>query len=544
MSIVTENALTGEDPAQVTIGGAGDPTNLGFCREFSVNVGETVTFSCHGTGTVLDIYRIGYYGGSGWRKVTTLTNTATSQPNPVVIPDTNGATTCTAWSVTASWTVPSDATSGLYVGVLRKATLNDASYIPFVVRNDALVADIIVKTSDTTWGLAYNYYGTPASPFTGKSLYGSGGPVSAGGAESRSYAVTYHRPIITRQGVSQTYWLNAESPLIRYLERNGYNVKYVSSKDVDVDPTVLNNSKIVISSGHDEYWSDGMRNAFEAYRDSGKHMLFMSGNEVFWRTRFNGDRSIMYCYKDTLSATPPMDPITWTGTWKDTRWANRRPENLLTGTDFRMNGINHRSPVLSSGASFASHPVWRNSALLSANQTLTNVVGFEADSMLPVQTAPSAVILAGQNFNIDGSYANDNGSAYTGNGTLVWGVVSQRYPSGGVVVGFGTCQWAWALDANHDRDATPVAPAAQQFTINLLRDLGAAPATLMAGMTLSAPVSLDNYGTIPGSNPDPEPDPDPDPPSGDTIQIIRNGNGVQHWLYDYTGQELEARKRV
>ena len=107
--------------------------------------------------------------------------------------------------------------------------------------------------------------------------------------------------------------------------------------------------------------------------------------------------------------------------------------------------------ILSTSAGYASHPVWRNSALVTTNQTLTNVVGFEADSMLPVKEAPHAVILAAQNINIDGSYANDNGQVYSGDGTLVWGIISQRYDSGAVVVGFGTCQWSWALDSVHDR---------------------------------------------------------------------------------------------
>lgn len=632
MSIATENALTGSPDTEWSISGAGDTANLGFAREFSVNVGQTINFSCHGTGTVLDIYRIGYYGGLGWRKVAALTNTATTQPNPVVVAGTNGATTCTAWSTTASWAVPSNATSGLYVGVYRNGAGNNASYIPFVVRDDALVADVVVKTSDTTWALAYNTYGSAAAPLGGSSLYGSPGALFD--APNRAHFGSYHRPIVTRGNVPQTYWLNAEAPLIRFLERNGYNVKYVSSKDVDANAAVLNNAKMFISSGHDEYWSDGMRNAVEGFRDSGKHCLFMSANEVFWRIRFDAQRTGVYCYKDTLPGPgthvsgEPLDPVSWTGTWKDTRWAGRKPENTITGTDFRMNGVINFTPVLSSGASFVSHPVWRNSALTTTSQTLTNVVGFEADSMLPVQTAPSAVILAAQNINIDGRYANDNGSDYTGNGTLVWGIISQRYPSGGVVVGFGTCQWAWALDAVHDRESTPVNTAAQQFTINLLRDLGAAPATLMSGMTLSAPASLDSYGIDPnGPDPDTTPPSAPTgltasnlaatsftlnwtastdavgvtaydiyldavlagttgtttanltgltaataysvtvkakdaagnvsaastalpvttsaaPPPGELIQIIRNGNGVRHWLYNYTGQEMEARRRV
>lgn len=502
MGVVEENALPGAPESEYLIAGAGDLNNLGFCREFSVNVGETATFSCHGGGTIIDIYRIGYYEGLGWRKVASITNTPNTQPAPAVVPGANGGTTCTAWSVTASWAVPADTTSGLFIGVFRNSDGNNASWIPFVVRDDALQADVIVKTSDTTWALAYNHFDTMASPLTGKSYYGDNGTMQAPG--NRAHYATYHKPIVTRAHVVQTYWTNAELPLIRFLERNGYKVKYVSSKDVDRDPTVLDKSNMAISSGHDEYYSDGMRNALEAYRDSGKHLLFMSANEVFWRIRFDTERNGAWCYKDTMNGPgdhiggTPLDPVSWTGTWKDTRWPGRKPENTLTGTDFRMNGVREFTPVLSKSATFASHPVWRNSALLTADQTLTNAVGFEADSMKPVLEAPRAVVLAAQTFNINGAYANDNGQNYDGNGNLLWGIVSQRYDSGAVVVGFATCQWAWLLDNKHDRlEGTPVNAAARQFTVNLLRDLGAPPESLMAGMVLSAPANLDAYGVLP-----------------------------------------------
>lgn len=499
MSILSENLLTGAPSSEWTISGAGDTTNLGFAREFSVNVGETVNFSCHGAGTVLDIYRIGWYGGAGWHKVTSLTNTATTQPDPATVTGTNGGIACTAWTATASWAVPSSATSGLYIGVYRNSAGNNASYIPFVVRDDALVADIVVKTCDTTWALAYNYYGTPASPLTGKSVYGSGGPL--GDITTRAHYGSYHRPIITRDGVPQTYWLNAEAPMIRFLERNGYNVKYVSSKDIDIDPTVVDKAKILVSSGHDEYWSDTMRSTFEGFRDAGKHVLFMSGNEVFWRVRFADDHSGMYVFKDSMTgpgthvAGTALDPVSWTGTWKDTRWPGRKPENTLTGTDFRMNGVHDHDATLLSSAAFVQHPVWDNTALRSADQTLQKTIGMEADRMMPTRPTASSKILAAATVNIDGSYADDNGQNYAGNGDLVWGVVSQRYNSGAVVVGFGTCQWSWNLDATHDRITAATNASAQQFMINLLRDLGALPASIMSGLTVGITNSLDVYGT-------------------------------------------------
>lgn len=503
-SIEEENAKPGAFSNEYTISGVGDTTNLGFAREFSVNAGDTIEFSCHGDGTVLDIYRIGWYDGRGWRQVASLENIATQQPDPNVITDSNGGVECSNWSVTASWEVPAEALSGLFVGVYRNVALNNASYIPFLVRNDARTADVAYKTSDSTWALAYNYYGTPASPLTGKSVYGSGGPL--GSISTRTHAVSYHRPIVTREGVPQTYWMACEAPMIRFLERNGIDMKYVASRDVDAGVSVLANTKIAVSNGHDEYWSDGMRDTFEAYRDAGGNVLFFSGNEVFWRTRFDAERNTMWCYKDTMDGPgphvggTPLDPISWTGTWKDTRFGGRKPEHLLTGTDFRMNGVNDYAATFYQSGDYASHPFWRDTTITSGNFTVNGIIGFEADEMLPTQPEGSHITLANHTFNIDGKRADDNGQSYNGNGDLNWGVVSQRYASGAVVVGFGTCQWSWGLDATHDRGGNYTNANMQQATLNLFADLGAVPATTMSGLVTPTPVgSLDVYGVIPDS---------------------------------------------
>ena len=41
-----------------------------------------------------------------------------------------------------------------------------------------------------------------------------------------------------------------------------------------------------LSVGHDEYWSGGQRANVEAARDAGVHLAFFSGNEIFWKTRW------------------------------------------------------------------------------------------------------------------------------------------------------------------------------------------------------------------------------------------------------------------
>lgn len=518
IDVVTENALAGTwtfAQMQPTTG-QGDLTVAGFARKISYNIGETVSFCVTGGSTQIQIFRVGWYGGVGFRRVATITNTPVTQPNGSTVAGSYGGTSMTAWSTTATWPIPVAAVSGVYMAMIRNAANTDAFYATFVVRDDDAVADIIYKTSDTTWGAAYNNWGTIAAP-NGKNLYGSG--TGVGNIIDRCTMVSYHRPVITRGSVRQTYWWACELPLIRFLERNGYSVKYISSVDLDKNGASMLSGKgsIFMSSGHDEYWTTPMREAVEEWRDiSGGHSIFMSGNEVFWRARFEyvGDETRLWCYKDTMpnpTGAPsrlsgePFDPVTWTGTWKDTRWPNHKPEWFLTGTDFGMNGVFDYDAVIPKNP-YGGIKVWGGSSLVDNDITLTGVLGFEADHSHPTQPVGSYSILASYTRAASGGLADSNGENYNVPGNINWGVVAQRYASGALTVGFGTCQWSWALDSTHDRGSAVTSLPAQMFTVNLLNDLGAQPQTLMGGILLRAITPLDEYGVIPGTVAPPPPD--------------------------------------
>jgi hypothetical protein len=512
INVVAENAIPGTYTLQQMLPGSptGDMSVAGFCRSPSKNIGETIQFSVDGPATVIRIFRMGYYNGINFREVDTIVNTPTTQPAPTVIPNSNGATSASNWSVTAEWDIPLTAVSGIYFAMIRNAANNDAFYAgPFVVRDDSAEADIIYKTSDATWGSAYNYYGTKATP-RGKNFYGIGG---VGNIMERAYAASYHRPILTRGEVIQTYIWACELPLVAFLERNGYSVKYITSVDLDQQGvSILNNGKIFLSSGHDEYWSQNMWDAAESFRDdTGGHSIFMSGNEVFWRTRFeyDGDEVIQWCYKDTMPGPAgvtrnpgePLDPVTWTGTWIDTRWVGGTPTEELTNTRFGMNGVYDYDAIVP----WSNHKVWWASPLHDlpmASLTIPQVIGFEADHLTQVGPDESFRVLANYTRSAPGGLSDANGQRYDIPGNIEWGIGSRRFESGAVTVGFGTCQWAWSLDTTHERGfGVPANDSARQFTINLLNDLGAAPGTLMAGRSLLPVNSLNEYGLIPGAEP-------------------------------------------
>jgi hypothetical protein len=171
-AIVLENQKPGSPRSEWDLAGAATGNIEGFTTNISYNVGQRVDFKIDTSSTNyrVDIYRLGYYGGAGARKVATLQHqgAAPVQPDALVEAST-GMVDAGNWSVTDSWTMPADAVSGVYVAKLvrQDGTFGEA-HVPFIVRNEASTSDIVFQTSDLTWQ-AYNGWG-------GANVYGGNGP--------------------------------------------------------------------------------------------------------------------------------------------------------------------------------------------------------------------------------------------------------------------------------------------------------------------------------------------------------------------------------
>jgi VCBS repeat-containing protein len=496
-AIVAENCQDGSPPSEWDLpGGASDVTIQGFSTDISVNVGGTIYFkiSTPSTSYKIDIYRVGYYGGNGARKIATIAPSATlPQTQPACLTDSaTGLIDCGNWGISASWAVPADAVSGVYVAHLVRQDVNSqGSHIVFVVRNDSSTSDLIVQTSDTTWQ-AYNNYG-------GNSLY-VGNPVG------RAYKVSYNRPIWTREaGDARSFFFSAEYPLIRWLESNGYDVSYMSGVDVDRYGSRLLQHKVYISSGHDEYWSGDQRKKVEAARDKGVHLAFISGNQVFWKTRWessvdgsNAPYRTLVCYKETR-ANAKIDPTTaWTGTWRDPRFTppsdGGRPENALSGVMFNIDA--DRLDTIQVPSEDGQMRFWRNTSL--ANQAPGAVaslipasLGYEWDEDVDNGFRPAGLIRLSTTQLAVSSYLQDWGQNVDW-GTGTHHMTLYRASSGALVFGAGTVRWAWGLDGQHDNQITTPDSDMQQATVNLFADMGVQPATLQFGLlpaTKSADIS-------------------------------------------------------
>lgn len=500
--IVAENCLAGNPPSDWDVSGAGDPSIQGFATDISVDLGETVFFKVdtNAPDYRLDIYRLGYYGGQGARKVATVAPSATlPQVQPSCLEESStGLIDCGNWSVSASWTVPADATSGVYVAKAVRADTSGASHIPFVVRDDAGTSDVLFQTADTTWQ-AYNTYG-------GNSLYTGTGPGTGGSADGRAYAVSYNRPFNTRSVANGQDWLfNSEYPMIRWLEANGYDVSYFTGIDADRFGSLIPNHRAFLSVGHDEYWSGDQRANVEAARDAGVHLAFFSGNEVFWKTRWepsvDGSGTpyrTLVCYKDTHenAVIDPAAPI-WTGTWRDPRFSppgdGGNPENALTGTIFTVNA--GATTSIRVPAEDGKMRLWRNTSIanLPPGSTATlpfGTLGYEWDEDLDNGFRPPGIVRMSTTTVTGAPVLVDYGSTF-GSGEATHHLTLYRAASGALVFGAGTVQWSWGLDANHDRGSEPPDVRMQQATVNLFADMGMQPETLQPGL-VAATASSDS----------------------------------------------------
>jgi hypothetical protein len=483
--ISCENSKPGNPPSEWQVGNGADPSIVGFATKMSVAPGQTVDFKIKTDATAyrIDIYRLGYYGGNGARKWATITPSATlPQSQPACAFDASTRLTdCGNWAVSASWAVPSTAVSGVYTAVMTRADNSHQNQIPFLVRDDSSHSDMLFQTSDETWQ-AYNGYG-------GYSLYA---PSLAG----RAYKVSYNRPIGTSGGDAL---FDAEYAMVRWLEKNGYDVSYFSGLDTARRGSELLNHRVFLSVGHDEYWSGEQRANVEAARAAGVNLAFFSGNEVFWKTRWEPsidgsntpDRTLV-SYKETLAGAKIDPSPQWTGTWRDPRFSppsdGGRPENALTGTLFAVNG--YRTDAISVPASYGNLRLWRNTAIASlapgtSYQFAPGTLGYEWDQDTDNGHRPAGLIdLSSTTVDVP-AYLQDFGGAYAP-GTATHSLTMYRASSGALVFGAGTVQWSWGLDSNHSvAGGTPAPPDSnmQQATVNLFADMHAQPATLQSNLT-------------------------------------------------------------
>ena len=286
--MLTKTDITANEPVELWR----SPRIEGYCSETSVAAGEAlkVMVSANPVSEFdLEIFRTGYYGGTGGRSMKKFTSLqGKTQPDPEI--GEHRLREC-KWEPSVEFEIPKDWLSGVYLGKLTAKKGGVQSYVIFIVR-DERPCDLLFQCSDLTW-LAYNSW-----PTNEYSLYHNDANGYTGYKKRKKWStdaadtgwVSFDRPysqfcqdhlVKNPKSVGTGEFLLWEFPLSYWIEQQGYDVSYISNVDTHTDGPGLKRAKGFISVGHDEYWTREMYDNVSAARDAGVNLAFLSGNSVW-----------------------------------------------------------------------------------------------------------------------------------------------------------------------------------------------------------------------------------------------------------------------
>jgi N,N-dimethylformamidase beta subunit-like protein/VCBS repeat protein len=424
------------------------------------------------------LFRTGWYSGRGARAMVDGDVTGHAQPAPTASAPLKAVRA--GWARSFSFRVPNEAVSGVYALRLDSKATGKGFFVTFVVRQHDRAAAILFDRADFT-DEAYNDWD---------------GGANQSSAYKGAFYVSFDRPLrsVGALGIYSysSGYFTYEYSMVRWLERQGYDVAYVS--DVDVHQGVdLSQARVFLSVGHNEYWSGAMRDHVEHARDAGLNLAFFGSDAVDGEIRFaTGDpRSFSRTISDSNArknefANKPLD-------LKLPPHAN--PSDSLTGTHY-TSWCSTAHPECTGDPTaklrFADdfviampeHPIFRG---IDASVPLRQVVGYEYEAAYGASDQlPFQLQLVGQT---DGLHLPEQAV-----------MVAYRATSGALVANLGSMHWNHALDEWAGRAAIRATGgerpcstgeadcfsrhdlAAEQVTMNILSDMGVVAATPLASL--------------------------------------------------------------
>lgn len=374
--------------------------------------------------------------------------------------------------------IPCDWESGAYVALFVPigneagsdpviSPLSEAAAL-FVVKSRTPNRKILYKLPLFTYH-AYNEIGDPCGSFyTGGysklTLHRPGAGV--GGRPWDHYFPDFYDTSSPRQ----TFW-HWDARFIGWLERTGIAVDYCTDLDIHKNlGNFLPSYRLLLSAGHDEYWSEAMRRNVEAFVETGGNIAFFSGNTCWWRVHLVDGNSTLVCDK-TAGADDNR---------KRDQWFDFDPENRLTGVSHR-NGGGHwwgRRDPLGYTVQHATHWIFEGTGLRDGDVFGADhaLVGYECDgaavSDRPDENGfvvPRHDDGTPETFTILGigrlgpEWAQDP-EGFPGGRTATMGI----YNNNGIVFTAATTDWPRVLAAGE--------PHAARITENVLRRLGSGDA--------------------------------------------------------------------
>jgi hypothetical protein len=388
----------------------------------------------------IEIYRVGSYGPASTRRQVYRSEVieVEFQETPVT-----AAATGAGWVSAMSVTETAEWASGVYtIDVVGEDGKRDTNVASIVVTDRKRSGDILVKIPTNTHQ-AYNKWG-------GHSLY------KAELFGARGAIVSFDRPTYHAFFDYEYYFVTWLDNLAK---RENLSVSYISDFDLHTDQSWPDGYELLVSVGHDEYWSKEMFDAVERRLFAqGKNLLNLGANTAYWQIRYGDvDRPPeggesgrqMICYKSTddpIALRVPDAKLLVTGRFRDD---NRRPETMLLGVGYESwfppYDPARRYPyrVVDTSLPFFAGTGWK------VGESINDIVGYEWDNRDPegdgsrlwkegvsanalLDSERIKVLFEGEPIDVDGK----KGKAEA---------VYFETPAGAKVFSAGSIRWSWGL---------------------------------------------------------------------------------------------------
>lgn len=255
------------------------------------------------------------------------------------------------WPRAMTLDVPHDWPTGFY------EVRDDTDVVlTFVVRSPApgLTSRVLLQICVNT-PQAYNGAG-------GRSLY----ETDVHARDTRALKVSFNRP----EKVGRP-----ERGLVNWLERERIDVDYCTSIDLHDGAAMLDRYDLLISAGHDEYWSRKMRDRVESFVRNGGNVAFFTGNTCMRQVRFEDRNRTMVCVKAPGADRVTNDDVV---TVDFAQPPVNRPQNELLGVGFDHGGWTGGSGNRAYAVRFPDH--WVFDGLPRPIRLPDNLVGYECDA--------------------------------------------------------------------------------------------------------------------------------------------------------------------
>lgn len=270
------------------------------------------------------------------------------------------------WPVAVEWRVPDDADSGLYAFRVRLVGQDaaDGLTVPFVVSRPVprRARAVALLCATNTW-IAYGRRPAATCRISGLtasfySTHDSGRPffhVSAWGPLPRANPYGFESPRAAR--TRSSHLVRPERFAEAWLAREGYAYEVITDFDLHVEPSLLGRFACLMIVGHNEYWTDAMREGILAFLRSGGRVLSLSGNTGWWRTSMDPELPVLEARKTTeLDDHRWLSPSWWGERWHSTDGLPGGTWQLVGDPGWQVLGLDTQG-MIDDGAPTAFAPI-------------------------------------------------------------------------------------------------------------------------------------------------------------------------------------------